>query len=602
MLKHTLLAYLIPFWPHFFNTLFFDTSTSSFVTNVMPRFTTSPDVTSPSLSAAKLADAEAPMQQQAFLDKQRELFHEQRKHQAEAMEYLHQYRADDEIIFKTTRHDSRGRSMGSTITAVTPDAECSYSSKHITELPFHVPEGNDSSPLLPSSKLPSDKLHNHHHHHHHHHTSVDVERTALRYDYESPDSTSPDYESIRTSLEAMAATASTLPLPMSMSFDNHDDCTPFMMFQGPSVDDGHLQQPATTITNIPISNIQDIPFESFLRLGASQIVDIPLHHAAAKGLRGSLTYYGGHSDSDDCNIPIPPCMNLGARLRADAMSVSKGENDGKDNFKEEVEVDTTPTTGTGTSHLLHDSVVSQKYPVNKVPTKNIHTVLQNIYQQTINATGEQAAVDVDHNKNPVSATISADITKVSETQTIIANANTNNDFRLENVLEIANANVSNIGSNPSGNETPDVCKQLENAETNLLCELPDVVGPNATMNQVENSAEYVICKELPTASPSDLKKNDITSSSSSMVKDQIDVTKNPTDCLLMISQAHEMEDIFTVRSEINDTNFESGDGVQRSVDPEVVPQTRRRKTKVKRRGLGYYPTSSRFVTRHYFSR
>jgi hypothetical protein len=47
--------------------------------------------------AARLQTAEAPKEMTSFLEKQRELFQQQKRSQRDAMELLHQYRADDDF-------------------------------------------------------------------------------------------------------------------------------------------------------------------------------------------------------------------------------------------------------------------------------------------------------------------------------------------------------------------------------------------------------------------------------------------------------------------------------------------------------------------------
>lgn len=62
--------------------------------------------------ASQLRDASAPVEACNFLQKQRELFATRRKNQVEAMEFLHQYRAEDDPVLRTpaARHSIRSNS------------------------------------------------------------------------------------------------------------------------------------------------------------------------------------------------------------------------------------------------------------------------------------------------------------------------------------------------------------------------------------------------------------------------------------------------------------------------------------------------------------
>ncbi|KAG7351096.1 hypothetical protein IV203_010456 [Nitzschia inconspicua] len=301
------------------------------------------------VEAAKLADAEAPMQQHNFLEKQRELFQEQRKHQAAAMEFLHQYRADDEIILKnTTRRDSRGLSIDSK--SVTPDAKAAqyYYEAHSNDVPFAVV----GSP----SKSPDNHLCN-------------VVSFSARL-HDPPDTVSPDYESTRAHLQEMAALAAKIPLPKS--FDGQDgdddDADHLLICQGASIDEADILFPS------PSSNTNNIPFESFLRLGASQMGDTSpaiIHHQKNGSLADS-------SDGDDSIIPMASFMKLGASMLAEAITASKSCDDGQcnnhetidgvgeqkirddyqnDNETDREEDDTAPLTEAGQSQLLDDSAL-----------------------------------------------------------------------------------------------------------------------------------------------------------------------------------------------------------------------------------------------------
>eukprot|EP00535_Pseudo-nitzschia_heimii_P000657 CAMPEP_0197180172 /NCGR_PEP_ID=MMETSP1423-20130617/4872_1 /TAXON_ID=476441 /ORGANISM="Pseudo-nitzschia heimii, Strain UNC1101" /LENGTH=538 /DNA_ID=CAMNT_0042630203 /DNA_START=27 /DNA_END=1643 /DNA_ORIENTATION=- len=54
--------------------------------------------------AAQLRDAKIPKEACNFLEKQRELFAVRRKNRADAIQFLHQFRADDDYVLRTTRH------------------------------------------------------------------------------------------------------------------------------------------------------------------------------------------------------------------------------------------------------------------------------------------------------------------------------------------------------------------------------------------------------------------------------------------------------------------------------------------------------------------
>jgi len=74
-------------------------------------------------AAAQLRDAPIPTEAYNFLKKQRELFETRRKNQADAIEFLHQFRADDDFVLRSAR-----RSLGSKNDnpSVTPNSTQKY--------------------------------------------------------------------------------------------------------------------------------------------------------------------------------------------------------------------------------------------------------------------------------------------------------------------------------------------------------------------------------------------------------------------------------------------------------------------------------------------
>jgi hypothetical protein len=570
-----------------------------------------------SLPAAKLADAEAPMQQQNFLEKQRGLFQEQRRHHAAAMEYLHQYRADDDVILKnTTRRDSRGLSIESTTLTTTPDAKATEYSYNDTlvDLPFAM----DASPSKSCDSTPTSTA------------------SSAR-PYESPDATSSDYKSTRASLEATAALASKIPLPNSFDEqDRDDDDDQFLICQGSSVDDGDQVDFGNN------NNNGNIPFESFLRLGASQIVDAPKFTN-----NGSLA---DSSDGDDSVIPMTSFMKLGASMLAEAMTASKSDDDNDDEddcendntneqadcfheTQKEQEDDTAPLTEAGQSQLLEDSTMATSLSkevaklsipdtevdqVDHIPSPVLQTRDESVLSLSEDSVLVEAQIEDHEPENLSHDYINENVPwKESFSEQVVLDSENlqtdeeRNDANLtaeasesakplpgaSDVVEaITNCNVSTDDEDLTRDDKSADDGESKTNEVNVPTEPPQAVDTDSDAINVDNPAEYI-------ADGSSITQTNALDLSPSIKDNDRDEGMEPAvDLAVSPREGQAMKNCNAKEIETAQVPVDR-DGVHEVAAVSAAPPPRlQRRRKKKQKADGYYPSSSLFVSRHFFSR
>jgi hypothetical protein len=210
--------------------------------------------------AAKLQDASLPADGSSeilhFLEKQRELFLQQRRQQTDARNYLHQYRATGTALASATTttgtRTTRTRSTGAEPVDVQSPT---YSYYPPTVVSVH--HTNNPRPNRPSTANAT-------------HAAAAVTQSMSVEDERI-------IQWMTSRAIAKASEAATIPLPSSFDEDDDDDDDYGCCFYG-GYDDDH-DDPTGTETSTTASGHDghhvDIPYESFLRLGASQIIDQP---------------------------------------------------------------------------------------------------------------------------------------------------------------------------------------------------------------------------------------------------------------------------------------------------------------------------------------
>jgi len=166
--------------------------------------------------AARLRDAPIPTEACNFREKQQELFAARRKNQADAMEFLHQFRADDDFVLRTTR-----RSLGSKDNKYS--ATCRYPPSPSTLGREREPDARASVYSYAIYPMLTETIHG---------SAVKHDGTSNELSPLQPPTNPPDiiknsicFNSAFEALELAAKEASRQPLPEEDYFENadHDD-------------------------------------------------------------------------------------------------------------------------------------------------------------------------------------------------------------------------------------------------------------------------------------------------------------------------------------------------------------------------------------------
>mmetsp|Transcript_22752 Transcript_22752/g.36861 ORF Transcript_22752/g.36861 Transcript_22752/m.36861 type:complete len:618 (+) Transcript_22752:62-1915(+) len=304
--------------------------------------------------AARLQDASAPMelvQQQLFLNKQREILQQEKKNKAAAKEYLHQYRApDDDMVLRFGRRRLRrgnGEDDMMRSRRRKPDAIASVYSYHASFLMQFTngrnePRNNSSEQPRGMDEFSSGSS-----------SYISTSNSTSSHSYDS----SISFEAALAALEALVSEAARIPLPADDDHEElpNDDEGPVLIVEG-EMDTGAEDIETTMVQS-------SIPFESFLRLGESQIME--QQRPTILGNGSHETQHPGQqqkqqenkeeeengecSESDDDSIiPSESFMKIGALL-----SSSKSE-------AEEDEEDTAPLTEAERSQMEDSTLVASQ--------------------------------------------------------------------------------------------------------------------------------------------------------------------------------------------------------------------------------------------------
>lgn len=289
-----------------------------------------------------------------FMERQRALFDEQRRHQAEALEFLHRYRADDEMVLGQTSNkakmdrDRRRTTMSGPLTP--PDARAS-SSIHS----YHHAESN---------------LYHHYHHHHdsgsktnmfqgklemphfdsrnNHIMPTIMSEATLDAAFISEEDPMRFEDARRKLMELLMREASHLPLPSDD--DNSEDTRDGKTGENDKLDDsrGILIADGSGSEDMGGGTIElsssFIPFESFLKLGESQIMQQQPKESRF------IEQYSFQFDGEDVNsenvnafrsidsattasttIPVESFLQLGASMMAKSSPQDLEDDDSGDN-------------------------------------------------------------------------------------------------------------------------------------------------------------------------------------------------------------------------------------------------------------------------------
>lgn len=320
--------------------------------------------------AAQLRDAPVPKEACNFLKKQRELFEERRKKQADAIDFLHQFRADDDFVLRSVRRSLVSKNNNY---STTPNSTRRYKLE-----PRQQPDARAFVysyalyPKLDQTRLSSKIKHD----------DISNESLSLQSHTNPPEiiKNSISFEYAFEALELAAKEASRYPLPDDSDVENGDDNEYFAASTEP-LDDlvectdqisthstmAQSSLPGTAINNdcgnngkcgvstaemehekcnsiLIVEGIDDfvvpsrksdcdvaadssapfIPFEAFSKLGESlvlqsQNITLPKHR--------DVFIPSAESDSDDESIiPGQSFMQLGASMMANDLSSSKDDD------------------------------------------------------------------------------------------------------------------------------------------------------------------------------------------------------------------------------------------------------------------------------------
>ena len=557
--------------------------------------------------AAKLQDAEAPSETELlhFLEKQRELFVKQRQNQKAAMNYLHQYRADDEFILRDNNNNK----------ATTPTKQQYYhnrtsygSALSTTTSPIREPDARASIySYYPPTVVSIDNNHTTTSHHYssasnnnNNNNNNKPQSTPTLTDQSSTTTTmSSDDERIlrwmTTRATAHAFEAARIPLP-----DDDDNITMELRNKNNNdhlKDDNEvLEEPTTLIVegnfygeydddetaeNAPTSINHDIPFESFLRLGTSQIMDRtqtptpPPTQEQQQPVEQTKddSVYCDDDDDNDSVIPSESFMKLGSIMSGS----SRCSDDNIDNNEEE---DTAPLTDAGQSH---DKQQQQQQESSQHATKS-------------NTKESNSVDDTDTSKSSPIA---------QECQ------NTKSEY-LDNTKIVSSVTLSSIETNTQNNPMKD----------STISALSDDSLPDQKSSFLEENEIAVQADRTAESPPNDIDEEKDQESSKSI--EGFDVHKEPvgsnstqhqdtteTTTSNIISTSEPLVVVLesnTIETAANETQENGGNSGHVSLGAHTTtanavsqPHTRRRKKK-KKKDDGYYPTTSIFASRHLFSR
>lgn len=449
------------------------------------------------------------------------------------------------------------------------------------------------------------------------------------------DTTAPDYESTRARLEEMADKASRIPLPKSFDEydgdDNQDDDDNFLICRGDSIDD-EVEHAHNN------NNVDAIPYESFLKLGASQMIGADADAPPLQSAHGS--FLAASSDGDDSVIPMTSFMNLGASMLADAMGAFKSDDDDnssekngeeqalktdcsfidintkKETHGEQEEDDTASLTEAGQSQLLENSAQS----TNSI---TVTTKLPNDIPSPI--TGRRDEGIIDTTVLSILTTITSEVKDTAAEEApgiaISEHSGTESQGKKEHAIAAMDPATFDMPAKQESNTSAEM-ELVDSAPPPLPCEEAAATESSESLLGEHNDNEKSSENHIYENNGDQECKEDVKMLEQSTTKDEIVNDIDPTQ-----QEAHEtvekcMEPYLANSLELTEqtektvnptypTEEEStaevdveGRAQQGLGEDSVVattPQTSTRRRK-KKKPDGYFPSSSRFVSRHFFSR
>jgi hypothetical protein len=507
----------------------------------------------------------------------------QRQNQQAAMNYLHQYRADDELILRDNKpttptkqcynRTSYGLSSTTTSPIIEPDARASVYSYYppaVVSIDGHTTghscSSNHSNKLQPITTDQSSTM------------SKDDER-ILRW--------------MTTRATVHAFEAAHIPLPE----DNDDDIEvhhnqnsneveePTFIVEGSFYgeydddDEGGPEKVATTTNH-------DIPFESFLRLGESQIMD--RHPPSPKqeeeqqqqqpleSNKDDIVCYGhdddDNDDDDDSVIPSESFMKVGSIMSGS----SRCSDDSVDNNEE----GTAPLTDAEQSHDKHQQ--------------------------------EEEGNSLHATKSDAKETNVPDHTDVNKIKTIAQEEFEKKKFDyLDNTRVISSVTFSSIEAYSLNNQLKDSAISAL-SDDSLPEQKSSLLAEQQNQRRIQADRREIQAAEVPPNECYEEKDQDSTKSNeslsfhgepavSSSTHNQ-NTAETTTSNIDSTSDPLETNTIETIVSDAQENGDVSPVLPTTTAAVASQPHTRRRKKKKKKKDDGYYPTHSIFVSRHLFSR
>lgn len=574
--------------------------------------------------AAQLRDA-APIPKEAcnFLQKQRQLFEERRKNQADAIEFLHQYRADDDFVLRSARR-SLGTSYDSHSTAPNstsrykalepgkaPDARAHIYSYAVypnlnqttksTSTVKHDTIPNESTPRPPKTHAPHiirDSVSFQH--------AFEALELAAKEASLIPLPEDGDFSTDRmcTDQPGMQEDASQLP-PAAERITEESECDNFnsiLILQGEIDDDEDaISKPSERDAPGDSSSTPFIPFEAFSRLGESLVLESrqalppPNHDDSSLPL--------AKSDSDDESvIPGMSFMQLGASMMANDLSLSLKENDDqkpmvspvKESEQSAMESsDLMSSTATDVT-VSQDSTGLKSLTIDTAPcetTKDEYTkeaccngeetnenLKEDVFEDTVTPKrSNQNEFGFDNEK----VELADGIIDAKEEANIERKKSSENDTACGSDIE----NVENSGS--------DEVEKIDEWVIITLDDLEPVASCDDERTEKEEQLEVAeeICNKV---------EEDGTNGSDAMSEQEEEIVEENEARTPMTSEAAiRPADSLTMIDNDNDDDAASRRDNQRSTTNGAI---RRRKKKNKKKGNYYVPSSSLFVSRQFLSR
>ena len=485
-----------------------------------------------SCTAAQLKGA-APIPKEAinFQQKQRQLFQERRKNQADAIEFLHQFRADDDFVLRSAR-----RSLGASYDSHSAAANVTVRYKRLE--PGKIPDARAHTysyavypNMSPSMKSPSPVKHD----------KIPIESAQSPPDAHVPDiiRDSLSFQHAFEALERAAQEASRVPLPEDCDLEDDTDQP------GMQEDVTQLSPPVETIAEetdyengnsilILQGEIDDeedaiskqsecdaagdssatpfIPFEAFSRLGESLVLES--RQAFAPPIHDDSNVPSTKSDSSDDESIIPGLsfMQLGASMMANDLSSSLKEQDDKKPMVSPVKESEQSAMESSDSRTATDITVSQD-----------STCLKTLTIET--APCEQT----NDEQHPKEACCHVEETNAANQRITDPSENSNEDV-VEDTVTPKRSNRNNVGFDNEGNvETKHI------SENDTACNSDVDNCEDTGSDQVEKLDEWVIITYDDVESVADcddgsIEKEELLEQEDEICRTAIDVDKGNTGC------------------------------------------------------------------------